>query len=111
MKSIPIRQPQDRLTTMNREEILAILSRYKGEFAERYGILAIGVFGSAACEEAGQESDVDIVVRIAKPDLFMLAGIKNDLEERLHRPVDLVTYLEKMNQFLRKRIDREAVYA
>jgi uncharacterized protein len=96
---------------MSRDEILDILRQYKDESAERYGILAIGVFGSVAREEAGRESDVDVVVRIAKPDLFMLAGIKGELEERLHRPVDLVTYREKMNHFLRERIDREAVYA
>lgn len=96
---------------MNKEEVIEILRQYKNEFAEQYGILAIGVFGSVACEEAGEESDVDVVVRIVKPDLFLLAGIKNELEERFQRPVDLVTYREKMNQFLRKKIDREAVYA
>lgn len=54
---------------------------------------------------------MDVVVRIAKPDLFMLVGIKDELEQRLRRPVDLVTYREQMNRFLRIRIDREAVYA
>jgi hypothetical protein len=34
--------------------------------------------------------------------LFMLVGIKNELEERLHRSVDIVTYREDMNQFLKK---------
>jgi predicted nucleotidyltransferase len=42
-------------------------------------------------------------------DLFMLVGIKNELEERLHRSVDIVTYRENMNQFLKKKIDGEAV--
>jgi predicted nucleotidyltransferase len=95
---------------MSKEEVIELLRQYKKEFAERYGILAIGVFGSVARGEAGEDSDVDVVVRIVNPDLFMLAGIKNELEERLRRPVDLVTYRERMNQFLRKRIDREAVY-
>jgi predicted nucleotidyltransferase len=54
---------------------------------------------------------VDVVIRIAKPDLFMLAGIKDELEQSLGRPVDLVTYRERMNRFLRDRIDKEAVYA
>jgi uncharacterized protein len=93
------------------EEVLAILRRYKAEFAQQYGILAIGVFGSVAREETGRQSDVDVVLRIAKPDLFLLAGIKNDLEEKLHRPVDLVTYREGMNPFLRKKIEGEAIYA
>lgn len=41
---------------------------------------------------------MDVVVRILKPDLFMLVGIKTELEERLQRPVDIVTYRENMNQ-------------
>ena len=52
-----------------------------------------------------------VVVRIVKPDLFMLVGIKHELEERLLRSVDVVTYREDMNTFLKKRIDREAVFA
>jgi uncharacterized protein len=51
------------------------------------------------------------IIQISKPDLFMLVGIKNDLEERLQRQVDIVTYRENMNQFLKARIDKEAVYA
>jgi len=96
---------------MGKKEIIEILRDYKKEFAEKYGILMIGIFGSVARDEAGGDSDVDVVVRISEPDLFMLVGIKNDLEERLHRPVDIVTYRENMNQFLKKRIDGEAVYA
>lgn len=52
-----------------------------------------------------------VVIRIVKPDLFMLVGIKHELEERLLRSVDVVTYREDMNTFLKKRIDREAVFA
>ncbi len=37
-----------------------------------------------------------------KPDLFMLVGIKNELEERLHRAVDIFAYRENMNKFLKK---------
>ena len=96
---------------MGKKEIIQILRDYKKEFAEQYGILTIGVFGSVAREEAGEDSDVDVVIRISKPDLFMLVGIKNELEERLHRPVDIVTYRESMNKFLKRRIDGEAVYA
>ena len=97
--------------TMGKKEIIEILGKYRNECAERYGILEIGIFGSAARDEIGEGSDVDVVVRISKPDLFMLVGIKNELEQRLQRPVDIVTYRENMNQFLRERIDEEAAYA
>ncbi|MBC2710147.1 MAG: nucleotidyltransferase domain-containing protein [Desulfosarcina sp.] len=96
---------------MRKNEIIEILRQYKKETAGQYGILDIGVFGSVARGEADEDSDVDVVVRIVKPDLFMLVGIKNELEERLLRPVDVVTYRENMNKFLKKRIDGEAVYA
>ena len=96
---------------MEKNEVIAILRDYKKLVAREYGILDIGIFGSVARDEIGEDSDVDVVVRIAKPDLFMLAGIKNELEERLHRQVDIVTYSENMNQFLKKRIDGEAIYA
>ncbi len=96
---------------MDRREIVEILRDYKKEFAKQYGILDIGVFGSVARDDAAEDSDVDVVLRISKPDLFMLAGIKDDLEERFQRPVDIVAYRESMNRFLKKRIDGEVVYA
>ena len=56
------------------------------------------------------ESDIDIVVNLTKQDLFELIGIKQDLEERLKYPIDIVSYRETMNSFLKKRIDEDAVY-
>jgi len=96
---------------MGKNEVIEILSNYKKDYASQYGILTIGVFGSIARGEGKEDSDVDVVLRIEEPDLFMLAGIKNDLEERLHRPVDIVTYRENMNSFLKERIDKEVLYA
>ncbi len=96
---------------MSRKDIIKILRNYKKDVAKQYNILTIGVFGSVARGELKKNSDVDVVIRISEPDLFMLAGIKNDLEERLQRPVDIVTYRETMNPFLKKKIDSEAVYA
>ena len=96
---------------MGRKDIIKTLRIYKKDVAEQYNILKIGVFGSVARDEAGEDSDVDVVIRISEPDLFMLVGIKNDLEDMLHRPVDIVTYRDTMNPFLKKRIDSEAVYA
>jgi len=96
---------------MGKKEIIEILRDYKKEYAEQYNILNIGLFGSVARDESRDESDIDVVLHILQPDLFTLAGIKQELEERLHCPVDIVTYRDHMNQFLKKRIDQEAVYA
>jgi len=95
---------------MDYQEVLVNLRDYKDKFAEEYGILDIGIFGSTVRGGGGDESDVDVVVHLIKPDLFLLAGLKYDLQERLHRSIDIVAYRENMNQFLKKKIDSEAVY-
>ncbi len=95
---------------MNRDEIMRTLSGFVEINRDRYQIVRIGVFGSAARDNMKEQSDIDVVVELGKPDLFYLIGIKRDLEEKLHRPVDIVRYRDRMNAFLKKRIDKEAVY-
>lgn len=95
---------------MNREEIIEYLKRFKEENKNKYHIEQLGVFGSVAKDTADDRSDIDVVVVLAKQDLFDIIGIKQDLEESLHTAVDVVSYREKMNSFLKRRIDREAVY-
>ncbi|MGB5424857.1 MAG: nucleotidyltransferase domain-containing protein [Desulfobacterales bacterium] len=77
---------------------------------ERYSIVKIGVFGSCAPNTITAESDVDVVVVLGNQDLFNLIGIKQDLGDQLQIPVDIVSYREKMNQHLKRRIDGEALY-
>ncbi len=95
---------------MSREDILSILREYKKQSSGHYGIVALGIFGSTARGEDREDSDVDVVIRFQKPDLFAMVGVKLDLEERIHRTVEIVSYRENMNYFLKQRIDREAVY-
>ena len=95
---------------MGRKEILEVLRSCKKEFAEEYRILDIGIFGSVARGETNKNGDVDVVIHVSEPDFFMLAGIKNILQERFLRSVDIVAYRENMNEFLKKRIDTEAIY-
>ncbi len=95
---------------MNRDHILTSLQQYKALNSDRYPIRRIGIFGSVARESATNKSDVDIVVELERQDLFDLIGIKQDLEEKFNCPVDIVSYRKKMNPFLKRRIDNEAIY-
>ena len=53
--------------------------------------------------EAPNSVNSDRLLRYTlKSDLFILVGIKNELEGKLHRSVDIVTYRENMNKFLIK---------
>jgi len=95
---------------MEREEILSVLRAYKMDFSEKYGILELGVFGSFARNEAGDDSDVDICIKTKNPDPFSLVHIKEDIEHRVKKHVDIIRMREKMNPYLRQRIEKDAVY-
>ncbi|MFH1612877.1 MAG: nucleotidyltransferase domain-containing protein [bacterium] len=95
---------------MNREEIVEYLRKFKAENKNKYHIKRLGIFGSVARNAANDNSDIDIVVVLTKQDLFEIIGIKQNLEENLKSSVDVVSYREKMNLFLKKRIDSEAIY-
>jgi predicted nucleotidyltransferase len=95
---------------MRRDDILRALARFRDLRQDEFGIVRIGVFGSVAREGDTEASDVDVVVELGQPDLLALVGIKQELEELLHRPVDVVRYRERMNAYLKRRIEQEAVY-
>ena len=95
---------------MNRDEILSFLHQYKERHRKKYSITNIGLFGSASRRAMNEQSDIDIVVELEDPDMFNLISIKQDLEEELSRPVDIVRYREKMNAFLKAKIEKEAIY-
>lgn len=95
---------------MSSEPMLEQLARFRRTRADLYGIEKLGVFGSTARGSAGMDSDVDIVVELAKPDLLILVGIKQELEAMLDRPVDVVRYRGNMNPFLKQQIDLDVVY-
>lgn len=95
---------------MKRDELVLSLRHFKAMKGQEYRILRIGLFGSAARDSMGEQSDIDVVVELEKQDLFVLIGIKQDLEEQLLKSVDVVSYRDKMNPFLKSRIEKEAVY-
>ena len=92
-------------------EYISILHNYKTEYAEKYGIERIGIFGSVACGNHRADSDVDICVEMKKPDMFILIDIKDDLEQIFNHKVDIVRLRKDMNPFLFETIKETAVYA
>jgi len=96
--------------SMKRNDILRVLAAFRDVKQDEFGIVRIGVFGSVAKDENTDASDVDVIVELRRPDLLALIGIKQELEELLQQPVDVVRYREGMNAYLKRRIDQEAVY-
>lgn len=95
---------------MEKREIIRILKEYKEKNREKYAINRIGIFGSCARDMMTEQSDIDVVVELDKPDLFFMIGIKQDLEASFQRSVDVIRYRAGMGRFLKKRIKKEAVY-
>ena len=59
---------------------------------KEYGVEYAGVFGSVARGEDTPGSDVDILVKLARPvSLLTFFRFNDELEAMLGRPVDLVT--------------------
>lgn len=99
-----------KFSPLDRESILEKLKAMKTELNEKYQVTRIGIFGSVARNEATAESDIDIVVEM-EPNLLKRIGIKQELEELFDCEVDVIRYWYGMNQYLKARIEREAIYA
>ena len=91
-------------------EYIALLRKYMAENAHKYGIVRMGIFGSVARGEQTENSDVDVCVEGQLHGSFALAGIKQELEELLGCKVDIVRLRDRMDSFLRERIQREGIY-
>ena len=75
---------------MKRDEVLALLRAHKPVLRERFGVKSLALFGSFARDEAGDGSDVDILVAFASPpDWRRYFGAQFYLEDLLGRPVDM----------------------
>jgi uncharacterized protein len=92
---------RDPVLDRHRQEILAL--------AEQRGATNVRVFGSAARGTARSDSDVDLLVTFETGrSLLDLIGFKHDVEDLIHRPVDVVTD-RALSPYLRDRVLAEAV--
>lgn len=87
------------------------IAKHKNEIlalAAKHGASNVQVFGSIANGTADKNSDVDFLVELeAGRSLFDLGGLLMDLQNLLHRKVDVVT--EKgLHWYIRDKVLKEA---
>jgi predicted nucleotidyltransferase len=92
---------------MNRAELLEKLRELKPWLAEQ-GIGNPRLYGSFARDEAGPDSDVDLLVELTQPLGLEYFGIMLDLADRLGRRVEFATE-KAMNPLVRERIRSDLI--
>ena len=97
---------------MNKSEVIKKLASFEDEL-KKFFVKDLYLFGSYAREEAGEQSDLDLLVEFeagAQIGLFEFARLRRQLSELLGREVDLVTP-DAIRPEMKDQILREAVYA
>ena len=93
---------------MRREEALRILAAHRAEI-EAFGVRSIAIFGSVARDEAGSDSDVDVLVEFERsPSFSQYMGLRVFLEDLLGTRVDLSS-AKTLKPQIRSRVEAEAI--
>ena len=96
---------------MKRDEALKILGDNIEVLRQEFGVAHLDIFGSVARDEAGTESDIDILVEFlpdARISLFEFSGLRIRLEEIVGIKVDLGT-VSTLKKQLEERVLREKI--
>lgn len=96
--------------TLERESVLSMLKVYYICNKKELGIEKIGLFGSFARGEAKPESDIDIIITLTKPNLFLYSTITRQLETVFGRHIDLISSKSHLPEAFKEQIDQEVVY-
>ena len=102
-----------RLAPLRRADALRIVGEHRHELATRFHVTSLTLFGSVARDEAGPDSDVDLLVEFdpsASVGLFKFIDLQNYLEDILGRKVDL-GMPDALKPRMRDRVLKEAVRA
>src|SRR3989338_1319363 len=78
---------------------------------KKNNVVRAGIFGSYARGEAKKRSDIDILIKVRKGKKFSLldlVGLQMELEEKLGKKVDLLTY-NGISPYLKKYIMEDEI--
>jgi len=92
-------------------ELVGYFIEHKQEFADSYGVIRVGIFGSAARDELQEDSDIDIAIEMIpeKKNLRNFFGFKRLHEQQFGRTVDLGIE-STLKPVVRASIRKEIVY-
>jgi hypothetical protein len=95
---------------IDKTNILNYLKEHYSEFKNKYNVEKIGLFGSYARDEATENSDIDIFVKM-EPSLFDMVAIKEQIENDLNRKVDIIREHKNIKPIFLKMIQKDLIYS
>ncbi len=106
------RPGRGKLFSMTRDETLACLQAALPDLRARYGLVRIGLFGSVARNEAGPDSDVDLVAEFAPGEApgLRFFDLEAELGALLGAPAQIAA-LSQMNAYVRAKVECDLIYA
>jgi uncharacterized protein len=97
---------------MKRDDALRLLAEHRAELAEEFGVTAMYLYGSVARNEAGPESDVDVLVELdgGPMSYFKFFRLQERLSKILGAEVDL-GMPDTLRDRIRDEVLKEAIRA
>jgi len=95
---------------LTKDIILEELQKNKDLLEKEFGVTRIALFGSYARNEAGENSDVDLLIESKKHSFSKRMALKHFLEEKFGRKVD-VGYLNCLRPHVKEEIEEEMICA
>ena len=92
------------------QDCIQKLSDFKVAFAQKFGILKLGIFGSVARNENTEDSDIDIVVEVQKPSLQLMYELREALKQLFGCEVDLVRFRDSLRPLFKSNIQKDVIY-
>ena len=97
------------LSKMKRDQVVQILNAHHDQI-RKFGVSSLSLFGSVARDQAGPESDVDLLVEFSRPvGLFTMADLQLFLQDILGCQVDLGTP-RSLKAGLKESVLEEAIH-
>lgn len=93
-----------------RQRVIDILKSFKQYNSRKYGIQSLALFGSFSRGEQTDESDVDILISLKSPSLYLYSEISLLLESLLKRKVDLVSEKARNAEKFNNEISKDLIY-
>jgi len=94
---------------MSRKSVLNLLKKHQAEL-RNLGVRTLALFGSVARDQAGPDSDIDILIEFSEaPNFDRFMEVKIYLEDILGKRVDLVMP-QSVRPQMRPYIEQDLVY-